>query len=82
MLASLNSIDAGHTHTHTHTQQWILNNLFGLAFSLNAIELISLDSISVGCILLGGLFIYDIFWVSLGYCIYTAHTSQHAIRVE
>ena len=25
--------------------------------------MISLDSIKVGCLLLGGLFIYDIFWV-------------------
>ncbi|XP_064396205.1 minor histocompatibility antigen H13-like [Halichondria panicea] len=49
--------------TYFFTNQWLLNNMFGLAFSLNAIELISLDSISVGCLLLGGLFVYDIFWV-------------------
>ena len=30
---------------------------------MNAIELISLDTVSVGCLLLGGLFLYDIFWV-------------------
>lgn len=30
---------------------------------MNAIELISLDSVGVGCLLLGGLFLYDIFWV-------------------
>lgn len=41
----------------------MLNNLFGLAFSVNAVEMISLDSIKVGCLLLGGLFVYDIFWV-------------------
>ncbi len=41
----------------------MLNNLFGLAFSVNAVEMISLDSIKVGCLLLGGLFLYDIFWV-------------------
>eukprot|EP00731_Ephydatia_muelleri_P023954 Em0016g225a len=45
------------------SKNWILNNLFGLAFCLNAIELISLDSFGVGCLLLGGLFVYDIFWV-------------------
>ena len=44
-------------------QQWILNNVIGLAFCMNAIELISLDTVSVGCLLLGGLFLYDIFWV-------------------
>ena len=44
-------------------KNWILNNLFGLAFCLNAVELISLDSFGVGCLLLGGLFVYDIFWV-------------------
>ena len=44
-------------------QHWIANNLFGLAFSINGVELLSLNRISTGCILLGGLFIYDIFWV-------------------
>jgi hypothetical protein len=43
----------------------VANNLFGLAFSINGVELLSLNRISTGCILLGGLFIYDIFWVSL-----------------
>ena len=46
------------------TQHWVSNNIFGLAFCLNAIEMISLDSVGVGSLLLGGLFIYDIFWVS------------------
>jgi len=45
------------------TKHWICNDIFGLAFSINAIELLQLNSISTGCILLGGLFIYDIFWV-------------------
>lgn len=42
---------------------WVLNNILGLAFCLNTIELVSLESVGVGCILLGGLFFYDIFWV-------------------
>ena len=78
------------------SQNWILNNVMGVAFCFNAIEMISLErfvscfvhvsiynlihpflfllsisslylsifSVSVGCILLGGLFIYDIFWVN------------------
>ncbi|KAL5016042.1 hypothetical protein ScPMuIL_005631 [Solemya velum] len=44
-------------------KHWIANNLFGLAFSVNGVELLSLNRVSTGCILLGGLFIYDIFWV-------------------
>jgi len=45
-------------------QHWIANNLFGLAFALNGVEFLQLNRISTGCILLGGLFVYDIFWVS------------------
>ena len=44
-------------------QHWVANNLFGLAFAVNGVEFLSLNSISTGCILLGGLFIYDVFWV-------------------
>lgn len=46
------------------SQHWIANNLFGLAFSLNGVELLHLNNVSTGCILLGGLFIYDVFWVN------------------
>jgi len=45
------------------TKNWLANNLLGLAFSIQAVSLISLGSYQVGCILLGGLFFYDIFWV-------------------
>ncbi|XP_047141957.1 minor histocompatibility antigen H13 isoform X1 [Hydra vulgaris] len=44
-------------------KHWIANNLFGLAFSLTGVELLHLNSFPIGCILLGGLFFYDIFWV-------------------
>ncbi|KAK3091587.1 hypothetical protein FSP39_020978 [Pinctada imbricata] len=44
-------------------KHWIANNLFGLAFAVNGVEILSLNRVSTGCILLGGLFIYDIFWV-------------------
>ena len=44
-------------------QHWIANNIFGLAFSLNGVELLHLNTVTTGCILLGGLFVYDIFWV-------------------
>lgn len=46
-------------------QHWVANNLFGLAFALNGVELLHLNNVSTGCILLGGLFVYDVFWVSL-----------------
>lgn len=44
-------------------KHWIANNLFGLAFSVNGIELLHLNNVVTGCILLCGLFFYDIFWV-------------------
>jgi len=44
-------------------QHWIANNIFGLAFAINGVELLHLNNIKIGCILLGGLFVYDIFWV-------------------
>eukprot|EP00899_Mesostigma_viride_P009724 jgi/Mesvir1/18753/Mv01259-RA.1 len=45
------------------TKFWLSNNLLGLAFSIQGIENLSLGSFKIGCILLGGLFVYDIFWV-------------------
>lgn len=44
-------------------QHWITNNIFGLAFAVNGIEFLHLNNIKIGCILLCGLFVYDIFWV-------------------
>ncbi|CAF1471890.1 unnamed protein product [Rotaria magnacalcarata] len=44
-------------------RHWISNNIFGIAFSLNAIEILHFNKVFNGCVLLGGLFIYDIFWV-------------------
>ena len=45
------------------TKHWAANNVLGLAFALSAISLIHLDTFATGCILLTGLFFYDIFWV-------------------
>jgi len=45
------------------TKNWIANNILGLSFSVQGVSLISLGSYQIGCILLGGLFFYDIFWV-------------------
>lgn len=44
-------------------KHWIANNLFGIAFAVNGVELLHLNNIITGCILLAGLFVYDIFWV-------------------
>ena len=45
------------------TKEWYLNNLLGSAFAIQGIEMLALSSYAVGCILLCGLFVYDIFWV-------------------
>ncbi|OBZ82969.1 Minor histocompatibility antigen H13 [Choanephora cucurbitarum] len=58
MLASV-----GLTVYYSYTKNWIASNIFGLSFSVNAIQLLSLDSFKTGIILLSGLFFYDIFWV-------------------
>nr|CAD7257325.1 unnamed protein product [Timema shepardi]CAD7571711.1 unnamed protein product [Timema californicum] len=44
-------------------KHWIANNLFGLAFAINGVELLNLNNVVTGCILLIGLFFYDVFWV-------------------
>jgi minor histocompatibility antigen H13 len=48
---------------YVSTKHWIANNIFGLCFSIQGVAMLSLGSYKVGCILLGGLFFYDIFWV-------------------
>uniref|UniRef100_A0A1A9VX55 Uncharacterized protein n=1 Tax=Glossina austeni TaxID=7395 RepID=A0A1A9VX55_GLOAU len=45
-------------------KHWIANNMLGLAFAVNGVEMLHLNNIVTGCILLSGLFFYDIFWVS------------------
>ncbi|XP_052868962.1 minor histocompatibility antigen H13 [Anopheles cruzii] len=44
-------------------KHWIANNLLGIAFAVNGVELLHLNNVATGCILLCGLFVYDIFWV-------------------
>ncbi|KAH7673490.1 Peptidase A22B signal peptide peptidase protein [Dioscorea alata] len=44
-------------------KHWLANNILGIAFCIQGIEMLSLGSFKIGAILLGGLFIYDIFWV-------------------
>jgi minor histocompatibility antigen H13 len=45
------------------TKHWLLNNIFGIAFSITGISSLNLPNFKVGFILLWGLFLYDIFWV-------------------
>jgi hypothetical protein len=45
------------------TGSWLASNAFGIAFSIQGIEMLSLGSYLNGCILLCGLFVYDVFWV-------------------
>ncbi|CAF1063056.1 unnamed protein product [Adineta steineri] len=44
-------------------RHWIANNIFGIAFSINAIEILHFNKVLNGIVLLSGLFVYDIFWV-------------------
>ncbi|KAG6436965.1 hypothetical protein SASPL_101872 [Salvia splendens] len=44
-------------------KHWLANNILGVAFSIQGIEMLSLGSFKTGAILLAGLFVYDIFWV-------------------
>jgi minor histocompatibility antigen H13 len=55
------AIGAGSLYVkHNH---WALTNLFGIAFSIQGIELLGLGSYLNGAIFLSGLFVYDVFWV-------------------
>ncbi|KAF8161064.1 peptidase A22B, signal peptide peptidase [Crassisporium funariophilum] len=41
----------------------LLTDVLALSFSHNALSLLKIDSFKTGCILLSGLFVYDIWWV-------------------
>ncbi|RCV19584.1 hypothetical protein SETIT_3G397500v2 [Setaria italica] len=45
------------------SKHWLANNVLGIAFCIQGIEMLSLGSFKTGAILLAGLFVYDIFWV-------------------
>jgi minor histocompatibility antigen H13 len=45
------------------TKHWVLNNIFAVALSVVAIEVIPIQSFAVSALLLSLLFFYDIFWV-------------------
>ncbi|PPQ67307.1 hypothetical protein CVT25_005891 [Psilocybe cyanescens] len=41
----------------------LLTDILGVSFSYNALTLLRIDSFKTGCILLSGLFVYDVWWV-------------------
>ena len=41
----------------------LLTDILAVSFSFNAISLVQLDSFLTGCVVLGGLFVYDVWWV-------------------
>lgn len=45
------------------TKNWMLHNVFGVSFCVQAISLVHIPTFKIAFILLAGLFIYDIFWV-------------------
>lgn len=45
------------------TRHWLASNSIALCLALNAVSLMGLDSFLTGSIMLGGLFVYDVFWV-------------------
>lgn len=41
----------------------VLTDILAMSFSHNALSLLKIDSFKTGCVLLSGLFLYDIWWV-------------------
>lgn len=56
-------ISAVPTLFYFFTKHWLLNNLFGIAFSIIGIKTLVIPNFRIGYLLLLGLFFYDIFWV-------------------
>ncbi|KAF9424695.1 hypothetical protein BGZ94_007953 [Podila epigama] len=48
------------------TKDWIASNIFAVAFALNAIQLLSLDSFQAGITLIVGFCIYEVAWAKYG----------------
>ena len=44
---------------------WVINNLFGVSFCLLGMKQVNISTYRAGCIMLCGLFVYDVFWVFL-----------------
>jgi len=48
---------------YLYNQHWLANNIIGLCFAIQGVEMLSLPNYKTGAMLLGGLFFYDVFWV-------------------
>jgi len=48
-----------------YEEHFAANNVLGMGLAVTGIEFINLGSFQIGCILLSGLFFYDVFWVFL-----------------
>jgi hypothetical protein len=44
---------------------WIVNNVFGVSFCLLGMKQVNISTYRAACIMLSGLFVYDVFWVFL-----------------
>ncbi|KAG1816134.1 signal peptide peptidase-domain-containing protein [Suillus subaureus] len=49
--------------SETNRKSALITDILALSFSHNALSLLKIDSFKTGCILLSGLFFYDIYWV-------------------
>lgn len=49
--------------SETNRKSIILTNILALALAHNALSILRLDSFQTGCVLLSGLFLYDVYWV-------------------
>ncbi|KAG0338806.1 hypothetical protein BG004_007063 [Podila humilis] len=58
------------------TKNWIASNIFSIAFALNAVQLLSLDSFQTGIILMVGFCLYEIGWTRYGAEILRIVTAQ------
>ena len=47
----------------TTRRSGLLTDVLALSFAHNALSLLKIDSFQTGCVLLSGLFLYDIWWV-------------------
>ncbi|TEB06230.1 hypothetical protein FA13DRAFT_1750168 [Coprinellus micaceus] len=69
VLLPISVVPSGLYHFWTSTTRGgigrsaLVTDILGLSFSHNALALLKLDSFKTGCILLSGLFVYDIWWV-------------------
>ncbi|KAM3184746.1 hypothetical protein ACTXT7_007727 [Hymenolepis weldensis] len=68
--------------SYVTTKHWVANNIIGISIAITGIEYLHLDRVINGCILLGGLFVYDIFWVfGTGVMVFVATNFEAPVKV-